>query len=111
MNPENLKAWIRTRALELGFERAGFTSAAPVEHGDALLEWLLRGRHGTMGYLARAPERRADPRAWWPEARTVVCVLARYQAFAHGAHTIAAYAARADYHLVMRDQLEQLGRE
>ncbi|MFO0981045.1 MAG: tRNA epoxyqueuosine(34) reductase QueG [Planctomycetota bacterium] len=109
MTGEQIKSWIRARALELGFERTGFTSAEPVEHGGALLDWLLRGRHGTMSYLARAPERRADPRALLEGARTVVCVLARYQASPPGEHAVAAYAARPDYHVVLKQRLGALG--
>src|SRR5262245_14476304 len=111
MTPADIKEWIRARALELGFERAGFTTTQPLEHADALLDWLLAGRHGTMGYLAREPERRARAESLLPGARTVVCVLARYQASPPGERAIASYATRPDYHVVMRDRLEELGRK
>src|SRR5947208_9398563 len=64
---------IRARALDLGFDAVGF---APAELSDAakagLSGFLSAGFHGDMGWLADKAERRADPRALWPAARSVV---------------------------------------
>ena len=41
-------------------------------------EWLARHFHGQMGYLARDPEQRSDPRRLLPSAKSVVCVALNY---------------------------------
>ena len=43
-----------------------------------LAEFLGRGYHGEMGWLAAHAERRGDPRTLWPEARTVVVLGLNY---------------------------------
>src|SRR5687767_9620920 len=43
-----------------------------------LLEWLRRGFHGTMSWIAREPERRADPRTILAGCRSVISVGMNY---------------------------------
>ena len=48
-----LAAAIRDAALALGFARVGFCPLEPFEQaGRALRDWLARGMHGDMAYLA-----------------------------------------------------------
>jgi len=96
---------VRRAALERGFARAGFASADPLP--DRLTAWLAAGRHASMAWLARAPERRLDPRALLPGARSVVCVAAAYPPTdARGA--VAGYARAEDYHRTLRDALRDV---
>lgn len=113
LDPEPVKA----RARELGFELAGVTSAAPTLESLFYAEWLNRGYHGEMAYLAgRRGEMRADPRTLLPSARSVICVGAIYNApepystAASGAETgwISRFAWGEDYHAVVRRRLEAL---
>ena len=64
---------IRAQALAQGFDAVGF---APAQLGAAaradLQEFIARGYHGDMGWLAASAERRGDPQILWPEARPVV---------------------------------------
>ncbi|HEX9917742.1 MAG TPA: hypothetical protein VGA87_01175, partial [Pyrinomonadaceae bacterium] len=67
-----LTARIRERALELGFHKVGIVPAAPLSDERARLEeWLRRGYHGEMNWMARDAERRTDPRQVMPGARSV----------------------------------------
>ena len=45
---------------------------------DDLREYIERGYHGDMGWLADTSARRGDPQTLWPEARTVVVLGLNY---------------------------------
>jgi epoxyqueuosine reductase len=111
-----LTSRIRTRALELGFERIGISPARRARRTDAFLAWLDRGLHGEMHYLARDPELRADPvrRDGW--ARSVISCSLNYRPSSAGewrqapgiVGLISRYAAGEDYHDVVGDKLSEL---
>ena len=48
------------------------------ERREFYREWLDDGRHGAMGYLAREPERRFDPRTLDARLRSVVSLAYPY---------------------------------
>ena len=105
---------IKARSREIGFDKVGIVPAtALTEEGQRLREWLDRGFHGQMGYLARDPEQRTDPRLLMPSTRSVVCVALNY--YRPEAHVdspeigkISRYAWGDDYHEVLRDKLKLL---
>ena len=110
---------IRDEARRIGFDTVGFASAnAPAEQGGALDAWLAAGTQGDMGWMAASADRRCDPRALWPEARSVIVLgmnygpaddpLALLEARARGA--ISVYARGRDYHDVVKARLKQLAR-
>ncbi|MBV9685651.1 MAG: tRNA epoxyqueuosine(34) reductase QueG [Alphaproteobacteria bacterium] len=108
---------IRDQALASGFDIVGFAEA---ELGAAaragLAEFIARGYHGDMGWLAGTTVRRGDPRSLWPEARTVVVLGVNYApeddplALAlkpdHGA--VSVYARGRDYHDTLKRRLKAL---
>lgn len=69
-----LAAAIKASARALGFDQCGITHAGPIERRQVFLDWLARGDHGAMAYMARDPDRRCTPTAVWPEARSIVVV-------------------------------------
>ena len=78
-----------------------------------LLQWLDRGYHGAMGWMAREPAKRADPREVLSGCRSVISVGMNYYTDHRaderdGYGRIARYAWGRDYHAVMQDRLEQL---
>ncbi|MBI5628370.1 MAG: tRNA epoxyqueuosine(34) reductase QueG, partial [Candidatus Rokubacteria bacterium] len=73
-----LRERIRSEAFRLGFDAVGFARAGEHPHADRLRAWLERGRHGTMAWMERSPERRADPRAVLPGTKTVISVALAY---------------------------------
>jgi epoxyqueuosine reductase len=78
--------------------------------------WLGADHQGTMQWMAAEPERRSDPRALWPEARSVVVVGLNYApAFdplvsleQKDRATISVYARSRDYHDVIKGKLKEL---
>lgn len=105
---------VRRRALELGFDACGITSARPPESGGRFRAALDAGRHATMDWLARHVERRLDPGLVLPGVRSIVLVAASYAGpdpggdSAAGCGTVARYARHTDYHEVLADRLQEL---
>jgi len=59
---------IRDRALAFGFDAVGFAEARlDAEARAGLCEFIARGYHGDMGWLAGTTARRGDPRVLWRE--------------------------------------------
>ena len=110
-------ALIREKAMELGFDLIGFAPAGPVPGAADFVDWLRNGYQGEMDWLARDPERRADPNLVLPNVRTVVMVGLSYDTQAVPYHIlqdpsrgrIARYAWGLDYHEVMTPRLRELG--
>lgn len=127
-----MKAAIRQRALELGFDDCRFTSAAAPESAAQLQNWLAAGKQGEMAWLARNAEKRVDPNRVLPDAKSVICLAVSYEgpsselrvasskqspsnAFLthHTPRTrhhglIARYARYPDYHDILAEKLKQL---
>jgi epoxyqueuosine reductase len=80
----------------------------------ALLEdWVLAGHHGSMRFLAETLETRKAVSAWWPEARSVLCVAASYPPAAQAPPTeegvwgrVSGHACGRDYHRAVSELLE-----
>jgi epoxyqueuosine reductase len=115
----SVKEAIREKARALGFDAVGFAAAAAeARQGADLAAFLVEGRHGGMDWLAREPARRAEPRALWPAARSVVAVAANYgpadDPLAATARrdraAVSVYARGADYHDLLKKRLKALGR-
>lgn len=114
-----------TQCLELGFAQAGIADAAPSEWSREFRAWLDAGEHGSMAYLARDVETRADVGRWLEGAKSVVMVV---DVYARGGEAddstsrkddpstrddkrigrIARYARGRDYHRVMLRRLHAL---
>src|SRR5436190_1148502 len=76
---DEIRETIRGQALAMGFDAVGFAEAHLAEQARADLgEYLARGYHGDMGWLAAHAARRGDPQTLWPEARTVVVLGLNY---------------------------------
>jgi epoxyqueuosine reductase len=112
VNSSALARRVKDRALELGFDRAGVSDARRSARAEAFEAWLARGYHEGMDYLARDPDRRADPRVRDPWAKSVVSVAWNYatapRETAGLLAGVARYAAGEDYHEVLAARLEQL---
>jgi epoxyqueuosine reductase len=108
---------IKREARLLGFDAVGITSVVlePPVDGllDRLQEWLRRGYHGTMAWMARDPHRRAHPQIVLPGCRSIISLGMNYdpglraiEGRGHG--RIARYAWGRDYHDVVGDRLALL---
>ncbi|MBC8030349.1 MAG: tRNA epoxyqueuosine(34) reductase QueG [Pyrinomonadaceae bacterium] len=105
---------IKERALAEGFEKVGIVPAGAFDTERVqLTAWLERGLHGRMGWMARDPEVRTDPRKLFPAARSVVVVAKNY--YTPSQHSddpstgkVSRYAWGDDYHDVVGAKLRSL---
>ncbi len=116
---KEIREAIRDKAKSLGFQAVGFAGTdAEAADGANLAAFLKDGRHGDMDWLAANPPRRADPRALWPEARTIISVGLGYapsddplDALARPRDgAVSVYARGGDYHKVLKKRLKRLAR-
>ncbi len=110
-------AAVRARALAEGFEAVRISSAAaPPYATERLSAFLEDGRHGSMDWLARYAERRANPVALWPEAKSIIVLGVNYgpdhdpreDLVDTDRGAISVYARGDDYHDVIKKKLKQL---
>ncbi len=109
-------AWIKHKALELGFDLCGIAPAASLPELAFLGEWLAAGRAGEMAYLERSAERRADVRRVLPAAASVIVTGTLYNTGVPDSTgqrdpdraLVARYALGDDYHDVIGDRLAAL---
>ncbi|MCC6726542.1 MAG: tRNA epoxyqueuosine(34) reductase QueG [Saprospiraceae bacterium] len=104
---------IRAEALRLGFDFIGFAKARRLdEESRRLEEWLNKGYHGKMGYMANHFELRTDPTKLVPGAKTVIMLMYNYfpAQTQHDplAPKLARYAYGEDYHHVLKQKLKDL---
>jgi epoxyqueuosine reductase len=118
-NSAGIREAIRDKALAIGFDAVGFAEARLGGRARADLgEFLARGYHGDMGWLADTAARRGDPQTLWSEARTIVVLGLNYGGddalLAAGADpargAISVYARGRDYHDTLKKRLKALAR-
>jgi epoxyqueuosine reductase len=119
LSPTDLKNALAQQARALGFDCIGVTDPdAIADAGKHFREFLARGAHGDMDWLAAQPERRTDPRVLWGGVRSIIMVVVNYgpdenpleilKQRARGA--ISAYAQGDDYHDLIKKRLKALAR-
>ena len=107
---------IKHNAREIGFDLVGVTAAGPAQSHARYTNWLSRGHHGGMSYLARpdAVARRVDMRELLPSARSAVVVAMNYYQppppppSSTGEGKVGRYAWGDDYHEIIAEKLERL---
>jgi epoxyqueuosine reductase len=105
---------IKDRALFEGFNKVGIVGAESLEEeGRRLKEWLARGHHGEMSWMARDVHKRISPHEIFPQARSVVVVALNYftpheHQQSPGTGKISRYAWGDDYHDVVKEKLASL---
>lgn len=103
---------IKALAAEAGFDLCGITRCRHLaEEEDHLREWLAKGYHATLGYMARNTEKRVDPTLLVEGAVTaVVCAVNYKNRISEGyppnfRAKVASYAATTDYHTSIKGML------
>ncbi len=113
---KHIKDWGR----ELGFSQVGISDLDLRAHETELTQWLEKGYHGTMDYMARHGMMRARPEELHPGSVRAICVRMDYlPEHAQFASTlsqsqkayVSRYAVGRDYHKVVRNKLKQLGQK
>jgi len=112
-----LRAFIDSEAKRLGFDRVAVTSPEAVpEAAGRLAQAIEDGHHGSMRWMADTAARRGDPRALWPEVRSIVMLAMNYGPEAdplaalsqRNRGVISVYAQNRDYHDVIKGRLKEL---
>jgi epoxyqueuosine reductase len=118
-HPTAIKAGLIRFARQQGFDVVGVTrpDAAPLAKAR-LARFLAEGQHGDMAWMERDARQRGDPRALWPQVRSVVMLglnyggtddpLAILQRRDRGG--ISVYARGDDYHDVIKPRLKAVAR-
>jgi epoxyqueuosine reductase len=113
-----MRTAIALAARQLGLDAIGISDVNLSEDERHLEEWLARGWHGEMGYMARHGRKRSRPAELLPG--TLRIVSARMNYWPHDAREphellrdaqrgyISRYALGRDYHKVMRRALRDL---
>ncbi|HMZ92028.1 MAG TPA: tRNA epoxyqueuosine(34) reductase QueG [Pseudomonadales bacterium] len=108
-----IKAW----GVELGFQAVGIAGIELPEDEQHLLDWLQRGDHGDMAYMAQHGSRRGRPAELLPGTLRVISLRLDYlppgvalqQTLQQPERAyISRYALGRDYHKLMRKRLAQL---
>ena len=117
----SLSESIKNKAIELGFDLVGITTAEPIGAGDTarLHRWLDAGYAAGMEYMHRNVEKRINPAALVEGAQSVICTAIAYgpgpddeQAAGLSSSEclgrIADFALYDDYHVFMKNKLRAL---
>ncbi|WP_319772554.1 tRNA epoxyqueuosine(34) reductase QueG [Breoghania sp.] len=112
-----LKAVIAERAEALGFDVCRITHADAIpKAGDRLARFLRDGHHASMTWMEETAERRAAPRALWPQVRSIVMLGMNYgpdhdpleNLASAEIGSISVYARHRDYHDIIKGKLKTL---
>jgi len=114
----DLARQIKRWGSELGFQQVGIADADLSAAEARFLDWLGRGFHGEMDYMARHGADRARPGTLVPGTVRVIAARMNYwpaqvrdswDVLNDGAQAfISRYATGRDYHAVMRKRLQRL---
>ena len=109
-----LAARIKLWGAELGFQAVGIADTDLAAAENRLGEWLGKGWHGEMDYMARHGALRARPAELVPGTLRVIACRMDYlkegedASADSGTACIARYARGRDYHKVLRSRLQKL---
>ena len=117
-DPATLARDIQTWGRELGFQQVGFAGIELGEDEAHLRDWLAKGQHGAMDYMARHGDKRSRPDELVPGTLRVISVrmdygtgddAAAWATLEEGERAyVARYALGRDYHKVLRNRLQKL---
>lgn len=104
---------IKEYATTIGFDICGICKAESVtnEEKNRLKDWLNQSFHADMGYMANHFEKRIDPTLLVEGTKSIICVALNYfpdKKQAKDLPQIAYYAYGKDYHIVVKEKLQQL---
>lgn len=118
-----MRTVVAEAAQSAGFDAVRVTTVdaaadAIARAGASLDAFLVDGRHGDMAWMATHAARRRDPRALWPEVRSIVMLGVSYGPSENPIATdvaanravISAYARGKDYHDIVKSGLKRIAR-
>jgi len=116
----DVRATVAREAAAAGFSAVRIARIADLgmEPGQYFLKFIANGRHGDMDWLEAKAERRRHPTAMWAEARSAIVLGLSYAPDEDPLRflkerdraSISVYAARRDYHDVVKPRLKRVAR-
>ena len=105
---------VREILRDVGFARVGFARLGELPANERFREWIRRGYHGSMQYLADGEAKRCDPSLIRDGFRSVIVVAAPYRTRSTPEPSgpdprgrISVYARGTDYHRVLEKRLRR----
>src|SRR5262245_27302241 len=119
--PAALKAALARAAHQYGFDIIGVTRPDSIPQAlERLRHFLAEGAHGDMDWMETTAARRGNPRALWPQVRSVIMLGLNYghppdsDPLAIGRRrdrgAISIYAQADDYHDIIKPRLKAIAR-
>ncbi|TCV85373.1 epoxyqueuosine reductase [Sulfurirhabdus autotrophica] len=118
MDFDQLAADIKSWGKALGFQTIGISDVNLDAAEKGLMNWLAKGFHGDMDYMAKHGTKRSRPAEILPGTSRIITARLNYRPPAArdswetlhdgNAAFISRYALGRDYHKVMRKRLQQL---
>ena len=116
--PDELKAFLVDLARSEGFDVARVVRANAItdRQRNALREFVAKGYHATMAWMAETADRRGHPRSLWPDVRSILILGMNYgpdsdplEVLERRSHaSISVYARHRDYHDVIKGRLKTI---
>lgn len=121
LNGKALTDRIQILGKQLGFDALGISNIDLSSAEQRLLDWLGKGYHGDMEWMARHGSKRSRPPELVPGTLSIISVRMNYfppdsadavMVLNHPERAyISRYALGRDYHKVLRNRLEKLARQ
>ncbi|MDV7144077.1 tRNA epoxyqueuosine(34) reductase QueG [Tropicimonas sp. TH_r6] len=118
-DPADLKARLARQASAEGFAEMRICPPDRIGHVPAALEdFVGQGFHGQMNWMAERMGWRGDPKALWPEVRSIIVLAEPYTSeevpevsiTRTDRGTVSVYARGKDYHDLVKKRLKRLAR-
>ena len=110
-----LSSMIKEISSDLGFELCGISESKLLSsHEIRLRDWIAKGQHADMEYMARNLDKRLDPSLLVDGARSVITVAINYyqeKSTLNDSPDFSIYAYGEDYHKIVKDKLYTLMEE
>ena len=116
-HPAKIIDFLKAEAAIHGFDAVGVTGPETfTQSGARLREFVALDRHGGMAWMESELERRVDPRALWPQVKSIVMFAMNYGPDAdplenlekNSSATISVYAQNKDYHQLLKGRLKTI---
>lgn len=113
----NLTKSIKSKTLEIGFQKVGISSPdESLLYNNYFDNWLASGKNGTMNWIERRTEERKDVNKYFPSVKSIISVGINYftgtscKIIGNGKkrHKFSNYAWGKDYHIIVKHKLNEL---
>lgn len=101
---------IKNKAYQIGFDLCGITTQFEPLQRDYVLQWFADKKFAGMEWLGRNTDKRLNPATVFSHTKSVIAVATSYNhaPSENADYKLARYAHGRDYHLWMREKLNEL---